>query len=120
MPQGGLGVGYGVSAAWESFGCDGASAGGTTGARRTASAGGMAMSATTVARATARQQTVDVTGAPLAILSTAAEVLFVVGRSVFGPERVPTARSNAWRAVCADRERARARAEAQRVLSRVP
>lgn len=63
-------------------------------------------------------QTVDVTAAPRAVISRAAEVLFVVGRSVLGSHRVPTARGNAWQAVCADQERARVRAEVQRVLAR--
>jgi hypothetical protein len=62
--------------------------------------------------------TVDVTAATRAVISTAADVLFAVGRSVLGPHRVPTARGNAWQAVCADQERARVRAEVQRVLSR--
>jgi hypothetical protein len=60
---------------------------------------------------------VDVTAAPRAVISTAAELLFVVGRSMFGSDRVPTARSNAWQAVCADQERARVRAEVLRALS---
>lgn len=65
-----------------------------------------------------RQSGVDITAAPRAVLSTAAEVIFLVGRSVLGPERVPTAKANAWAAVCEDRERARVRDEVQRALSR--
>lgn len=65
-----------------------------------------------------RQPAVDLTAAPRAIISTTANVIFTVGRSVLGPERVPTAKGNAWQAVCADRERARVRAEVQRAISR--
>jgi len=45
------------------------------------------------------------------VVGTAADLIFRVGRSVLGAERVPTAQANAWAAVCADRERARIRAE---------
>jgi hypothetical protein len=54
---------------------------------------------------------VDLTSGPRVVVGTAAEFIFKVGRSVLGPERVPTARGNAWAAVCADRERARVRDE---------
>jgi hypothetical protein len=54
---------------------------------------------------------VDLTSGPRVVVGTAAELIFKVGRSVLGAERVPTARANAWAAVCADRERARARDE---------
>ncbi|HLL67264.1 MAG TPA: hypothetical protein VK453_16385 [Micromonosporaceae bacterium] len=66
-----------------------------------------------------RQPGVDITAAPRAVISTAADLLFLVGRSVLGPERVPTAKANAWAAVCEDRERARVRDEVQRALSRL-
>lgn len=65
-----------------------------------------------------RNVPVDITAAPRAVLSTAADLLFIVGRSVLGEGRMTTARDNAWQAVCADRERARKRAEVQRILSR--
>jgi hypothetical protein len=54
--------------------------------------------------------------APRAVVGTAAGLLFRVGRTVLGEQRLPTARQNAWAAVCADRERARERAEVQRLL----
>lgn len=60
----------------------------------------------------------DLTAGTRAIISTAADLIFLVGRSVLGPERVPTARGNAWAAVCADRERARIRADVEKVLAR--
>lgn len=66
-----------------------------------------------------RQPGVDITAAPRAVISTAADLIFLVGRSVLGPERVPTAKANAWAAVCADRERARVRDEVQRAISRL-
>ena len=54
---------------------------------------------------------VDLASGPRVVVGTAAEFIFKVGRSVLGAERVPTARANAWAAVCADRERARVREE---------
>ncbi|MEU7865929.1 hypothetical protein [Dactylosporangium sp. NPDC049140] len=60
--------------------------------------------------------TVDISAAPRAVVSTAAELIFRVGRSVLGAERVPTAKANAWAAVCADQERARIREENARIL----
>lgn len=65
-----------------------------------------------------RDAVVDLTAAPRAVISTAAGLLYMVGCSVLGAERFPTARDNAWAAVCADRERAKVRAEAMRLLSR--
>jgi hypothetical protein len=65
-----------------------------------------------------RQPSVDLSAAPRAVVGTAADLIFKVGRSVLGPARMPTARANAWAAVCADRERARVRAEIQRLVSR--
>jgi hypothetical protein len=38
---------------------------------------------------------------------------------VLGEDRLGTARGNAWEAMCADRERAVARAEMQRILAGV-
>jgi hypothetical protein len=61
---------------------------------------------------------VDLSAGPRAVVSTAAGLLYKVGTSVLGAERVPTARANAWAAVCADRERAKARAEIDAVFSR--
>jgi len=63
------------------------------------------------------RQPVDLSAAPRVMLSTAAEMLYLVSCSVLGPERVPTAQANALEAVLADQERARARAELARVLS---
>jgi hypothetical protein len=60
---------------------------------------------------------VDLSAGPRAVVSTAAGLLYKVGLSVLGAERVPTARANAWAAVCADRERAKARAEIEAVFS---
>lgn len=68
-------------------------------------------------RTSDRQATVDITAGPRAVIATAADLLFMVGRSVLGPEKVPTAQANAWAAVCADRERARVREEVERVLA---
>jgi|tagenome__1003787_1003787.scaffolds.fasta_scaffold14552923_1 hypothetical protein len=55
----------------------------------------------------------DVTAPPRAVLSATIRVLY----RVLGEERLRTARGNAWEAVCADRERADARAEVQRMLA---
>jgi hypothetical protein len=60
-------------------------------------------------------QTVDLTAAPRAVLSASVRVLY----RVLGERRLRTARGNAWEAVCADRERARHRAEVRHTLSRV-
>jgi hypothetical protein len=60
---------------------------------------------------------VDVSAGPRAVVSTAADLLYKVGLSVLGAERVPTARANAWAAVCADQERAKVRAEIEAVTS---
>jgi hypothetical protein len=59
---------------------------------------------------------VDLSAGPRAVVSTAAGLLYKVGTSVLGAERVPTARANAWAAVCADRERAKVRAEIEAVF----
>jgi hypothetical protein len=61
---------------------------------------------------------VDLSAGPRVVVGTAAELLFRVGQSVLGAKRMPTARANAWSAVLADRERARVRAELERVLTR--
>lgn len=47
----------------------------------------------------------------VSVVSAAAGVAAGVERAVVGPAKVRTARSNAWDAICADRDRARARAE---------
>jgi hypothetical protein len=60
---------------------------------------------------------VDLSAGPRAVVGTAAGLLYKVGTSVLGAERVPTARANAWAAVCADRERAKVRAEIEAVFS---
>jgi hypothetical protein len=54
---------------------------------------------------------VDLSAGPRAVVGTAADLLYKVSLSVLGAERVPTARANAWAAVCADQERAKVRAE---------
>ena len=51
----------------------------------------------------------DLSAGPRVVVGTAADLIFKVGRSVLGPDRVPTARANAWAAVRADRERAKLR-----------
>jgi hypothetical protein len=61
--------------------------------------------------------TPDITAAPRAVIGTAADLIFRVGRTVLGDERVPSAQGNAWEAVCADRKRASERAEVQRWLA---
>jgi hypothetical protein len=60
---------------------------------------------------------IDLTVGPRAVVATAAEVLYRVGCSVLGADRLPTAKSNAWAAVCADRERARERYEVEQLLA---
>ena len=64
-----------------------------------------------------RHASVDFTAGPRAVIGTAADLLYRVGRSVLGEDRVPTAQANACAAVCADRQRAIARAETQRWLA---
>jgi hypothetical protein len=65
------------------------------------------------------QTSIDFSAAPRAVVATAAGLIYRVGCSVVGPEKVPTAKSNAWKAVCADRERAQERAEVERLLARI-
>jgi hypothetical protein len=64
-----------------------------------------------------RHASVDLSAAPRVVIGTAADLLFRVGRSVFGEDRIPTARANAWAAVCADMQRARERDETQRWIA---
>jgi hypothetical protein len=54
---------------------------------------------------------------PRVVVATAADLIYRVGCTVVGVERVATARDNAWAAVCEDRERAAERAEVARLLS---
>ncbi|MFG2036614.1 hypothetical protein [Dactylosporangium sp. NPDC048998] len=63
---------------------------------------------------------VDISAAPRAVVGTAADLIYKVGRSMLGADRVPTAKANAWAAVCADQERARVREEDARVLLTSP
>jgi hypothetical protein len=56
---------------------------------------------------------VDLTAAPRAVLRESMRLLY----RVLGEERLGTAQGNAWAAICADRERAQARAEADRVMA---
>jgi hypothetical protein len=60
---------------------------------------------------------VDITAAPRAVIGATAGLLYKVGRSVLGEDRLPTAQSNAWAAVCADRERAEERASLERWIA---
>ena len=55
----------------------------------------------------------DLTAAPRAVLRESVRLLY----RVLGEERLGTASGNAWAAVCADRERARDRAEVVRLLA---
>ena len=59
---------------------------------------------------------VDLSAAPRVVVSTAADLIYKVGLSMLGADRVPTAKANAWAAVCADQERARIREENARIL----
>jgi hypothetical protein len=59
--------------------------------------------------------TVDLTRAPRAVLRESVRVLY----RVLGEKRLGTAQGNAWAAICADRERARERAEVNRLLARM-
>ena len=63
------------------------------------------------------QTIIDLSTAPRVVVATAADLIYRVGCSVVGAEKLPTAKSNAWAAVCADRERARERAEVEQILS---
>ena len=56
---------------------------------------------------------VDLTAAPRAVLRESMRLLY----RVLGEERLGTAQGNAWAAICADRERAQARAEADRLIA---
>ena len=60
----------------------------------------------------------DLSAAPRAVVATAADLIYRVGCSMIGPEKVPTAKANAWAAVCADRERAKEREEIARLIAR--
>ena len=57
----------------------------------------------------------DLTAAPRAVLRESVRILY----RVLGEERLGSASANAWAAVCADRERARDRAEMARLLAEV-
>jgi len=59
----------------------------------------------------------DLSAAPRAVVATAADLIYRVGCSVVGSEKVPTAKANAWAAVCADRERAKEREEVARLIA---
>ena len=56
---------------------------------------------------------VDVTAAPRAVLRESVRLLY----RVLGEARLGSARANAWACVCADRKRAGARAEVNRMLT---
>lgn len=60
---------------------------------------------------------IDLAGVPRAVLSITLGVLRTVERTVSGDGRLPTARGNAWAAVCADRDRARRRDEIRRTVA---
>jgi hypothetical protein len=55
----------------------------------------------------------DLTAAPRAVLRESVRILY----RVLGEERLGSASGNAWAAVCADRERARDRAEVARLIA---
>ncbi|GIJ69942.1 hypothetical protein [Virgisporangium ochraceum] len=59
----------------------------------------------------------DLSAGPRAVVATAAELIWRVGVSMVGAEKLPTAKANAWAAVCADRERAREREEVARLIA---
>jgi hypothetical protein len=59
----------------------------------------------------------DLSAAPRAVVATAADLIYRVGCSMIGSEKVPTAKANAWAAVCADRERAKERDEVARLIA---
>jgi hypothetical protein len=59
----------------------------------------------------------DLSAAPRAVVATAADLIYRVGCTMVGTEKVPTAKANAWAAVCADRERAREREEVARLIA---
>lgn len=59
---------------------------------------------------------IDLATVPRALLSLTLGVLRTVERTVTRDGRLPTARGNAWAAVCADRERARRRDEIHRTV----
>ena len=59
----------------------------------------------------------DLSAAPRAVVATAADLIYRVGCSMVGSEKVPTAKANAWAAVCADRERAKEREEVARLIA---
>jgi hypothetical protein len=59
----------------------------------------------------------DLSAGPRAVVASAAELIYRVGVSVVGAEKLPTAKANAWAAVCADRERAREREEVARLIA---
>jgi hypothetical protein len=61
----------------------------------------------------AANDAVDLTAAPRAVLRESMRLLY----RVLGEERLGTAQGNAWAAMCADRERAQARAEADRLIA---
>jgi hypothetical protein len=61
--------------------------------------------------------TIDLTTISRAVAAAAAGVLHTVERAMVGDGHPRTARGNAWEAVCADRERARQRAEIRRMVA---
>jgi hypothetical protein len=69
---------------------------------------------TTTSQANAR----DITAIPRAVISAAVGVVHSVER-VVGTGPVRTAQDNAWEAVCADRARARQRAEVRQLVARL-
>jgi hypothetical protein len=57
-------------------------------------------------------RSLDITAAPRAILRESLRLLYLV----FGEKRLGTAQGNAWAAICADRQRARDRADVSELL----
>jgi len=59
----------------------------------------------------------DITAIPRAMIAAAFGVVQTVERAMAGDAAVRTAQDNAWEAVCADRARARHRAEVRRLVA---
>ncbi|NJP32350.1 hypothetical protein [Micromonospora thermarum] len=62
-------------------------------------------------------QNIGLTTISRTVASLAVGVVHTVERAVVGEGRMRTARGNAWEAVCADRARARQRAELDRLVA---
>ncbi|GIJ77728.1 hypothetical protein SAMN05443287_111176 [Micromonospora phaseoli] len=65
----------------------------------------------------APQPTIGLTTISRTVASLAVGVVHTLERAVVGPDRMRTARGNAWEAICADRARADQRAELDRLIA---